>query len=146
MTHLTAPYARRAYYYETDKMGIIHHSNYIRWFEEARIDFMQQTGLKYDDMENKGIIMPVIEVSCKYIVSVHFNEAVEIFTSLKLFNGVRAVYNYEIYNASGLAATGQSSHCFLDNVTRTPINLKNRYPEFYKNGLLFLKGNKNEHL
>lgn len=86
------PYKRHVFYYETDKMEIVHHSNYIRWMEEARLDYMQQVGLNYEDMEKNGIIMPVIEISCKYIFSVRFNEAVNIYTELLFFNGIRAEF------------------------------------------------------
>ena len=72
------PYERNAKYYETDQMGIIHHSNYIRWFEEARVDAMEQAGIPYDKMEEMGIMSPVLGVECKYIHSVHFNENVKI--------------------------------------------------------------------
>ena len=61
------PYQHIAQYYETDQMGIIHHSNYIRWFEESRIDYLKQIGLPYEDMEKNGMISPVLEVSCQYM-------------------------------------------------------------------------------
>ena len=142
MLYSAAPYIRRAYYYETDKMGIVHHSNYVRWFEEARMDYMKQSGFQYDEMEHSGIIMPVTGVSCKYTVSVRFDEAVKIFTKLEFFNGIRASYSYEIYSCDeNLAASGESSHCFLDLTNKTPVNLKKRYPEFYKRGLILLKEN-----
>lgn len=48
-------YERRAQYYETDQMGVVHHSNYIRWFEEARVFFMDQMGFGYDEMEKSGV-------------------------------------------------------------------------------------------
>ena len=60
------PYVHKVQYYETDKMGIVHHSNYIRWMEEARIDFLERMGWPYDRLENEGIISPVIGVDCKY--------------------------------------------------------------------------------
>ena len=60
------PYRHQAQYYETDQMGIVHHSNYIRWMEEARIDFMKQAGLSYRKMEALEIIIPVLEVQCVY--------------------------------------------------------------------------------
>ncbi len=60
------PYERKIYYYETDQMKIVHHSNYIRWFEEARIDFMKKMGLPYDEIEKRGILIPVLEASCRY--------------------------------------------------------------------------------
>lgn len=127
------PYGRRAYYYETDRMGIIHHSNYIRWFEEARLDFMKQAGLLYTDMEADGILMPVVSVSCRYRTPVLFDEDVNIKVRFEEFNGVRAAYSYEIIKVAdgSIAATGQSEHCFIDEKTRRPVNLKKRYNDFY---------------
>lgn len=140
MPYLALPYKRQVFYYETDKMGIVHHSNYIRWIEEARLDFMQQAGLSYENMEKNGIIMPVIEVSCKYIISVRYNEVVNIYTKPVFFNGIKAVFSYEIYAQDNemLAASGESSHCFLDDSKRTPVSLKRRYPEFYERGRALL--------
>ena len=71
-------YEHQAQYYETDQMGIIHHSNYIRWFESARIQYMQEIGVDYRDMEKEGIISPVLEVNCVYRSMVHFGDRVEI--------------------------------------------------------------------
>ena len=56
-------------YYETDKMGITHHSNYIRWMEEARIDFLSKIGWNYAKLEEEGIISPVVAVDCIYLHS-----------------------------------------------------------------------------
>ena len=60
------PYERSVYYYETDRMGIVHHSNYIRWFEEARVDFLNQIGYPCSQIEEEGIMMPVLSVSSTY--------------------------------------------------------------------------------
>ena len=68
------PYEHHAKYYETDQMGIIHHSNYIKWMEEARMDLMEQIGLSYKQMEEMEIISPVLSVSCEYHSMVHFDE------------------------------------------------------------------------
>ena len=59
------PYIHHAKYYETDQMRIVHHSNYIRWMEEARMDAMSQFGISYRDMEENGVISPVVSVSCR---------------------------------------------------------------------------------
>ena len=67
-------YRRKVFYYETDQMGIVHHSNYIRWFEEARIDYMEQLGLGYDKMEEQGIISPVLSVEASYLRMLLFYE------------------------------------------------------------------------
>lgn len=52
------PYERTAHYYETDRMGIIHHSNYIRWFEETRIHYLDKAGYPYSEMEKDGVMIP----------------------------------------------------------------------------------------
>lgn len=55
---MSTPYSRRVHYYETDQMGIVHHSNYIRWFEEARTAYMDQNGIGYADVEAQGVQDP----------------------------------------------------------------------------------------
>ena len=59
-------YRHKVQYYETDKMGITHHSNYIRWMEEARVDFLEKEGWPYQRFEEEGLISPVISVECRY--------------------------------------------------------------------------------
>ena len=89
------PYQHLAKYYETDQMGIIHHSNYIRWFEEARIDFMNQIGLTYKTMEKEGIISPVLEVSCKYLQMMYFDDIATIKVKIDEYSSVRFACSYE---------------------------------------------------
>ena len=126
----TEPYLRRAYYYETDRMSIVHHSNYIRWMEEARLDLMRQSGYDYPAIERLGIIMPVVDVSCRYLHSVRYDEQVSIRAYLSRYNGIRAAFRYEMLLPDGTCAvTGTSSHCFLDEAGRFPVNLKRRAPE-----------------
>ena len=60
------PYKHTVQYYETDRMGFVHHSNYIRWMEEARSDFFDQIGWPYVKTEEMGIISPVVALDCKY--------------------------------------------------------------------------------
>ncbi len=131
---MQTPYIRRVHYYETDQMGIVHHSNYIRWFEEARTAYMDQNGVGYADVEARGVQIPVVSVSCSYHTAVQFDQTIEIDTRLTFFNGVRAVYQYEIHPAPGgpLLAEGRSEHCFIDARTRAPLNLKKRLPDFYE--------------
>lgn len=137
-----APYTRRAYYYETDKMGIVHHSNYIRWFEEARIDFMRRAGLDCAALESRGIMIPVTGVEAKYRSSIFFDEEVEVRPRLIFFNGVRAAFSYEIYGVERnvLAVTGESWHCFIDVNTRAPVRMKKAEPEFCRRALELVEG------
>ena len=119
------PYVRRAMYYETDQMGVVHHTNYIRWFEEARVDLLRQCGIDYREMETRGIIIPVVDMQCSYLTSVRFDDVVEIHLTLTKYTGVRMCFSYEVrFAESGiLAATGKSTHCFVDSSGK-PIGLK----------------------
>ena len=111
------PYEREVFYYETDKMGIVHHSNYVKWLEEARNNFMVQIGYPFDKVENENLMVPVLDVYCKYIKAFRFGDSFSIRLIPKGFNGLRFSMDYEIRNKSNgeIYATGSSSHCFVNN-------------------------------
>ena len=127
------PYLRHVNYYETDQMAIVHHSNYICWFEEARLDFMNQIGINYRTFEKTGLIIPVVDVSCKYLISAKYDDMLSIRAILTQFTGVRMAFRYEVrFRDTGeLAATGTSTHCFLDE-HRNPVSIKRRDPALYE--------------
>lgn len=126
-------YQRRAQYYETDQMGIIHHSNYIRWFEEARMRFMEEVGFSYAMVEAMGIIIPVLSVQCEYRTMVHYNDVVDIYTKITKFTGVKMTVSYRVFDheTGELRCTGESSHAFLDKAYK-PIRMKKEYPALYE--------------
>lgn len=126
-------YIHKVNYYETDKMGVTHHSNYIRWMEEARVDFLEQIGYGYDKLEKDGIISPVIGVEADYKESTAFGDIVEINISVKEFKGVKLVLNYEMKNAKtqDLVLIGKTKHCFVNDENK-PIILKKTFPDFDK--------------
>ncbi len=131
-------YRHRVQYYETDKMGIVHHSNFIRWMEEARVDFLAQSGWNYDRLESMGIVSPVLAVECKYRLSVRFPELITIKVSVAKFDGLKLRINYDMLNEKGdIVCKAHSEHCFLDSDGR-PIRMKNDYPEFYKSMMYYL--------
>ena len=68
------PYTHKTQYYETDQMGVIHNSNYFRWFEEARTDFMERVGLPYAKMEEMGLRIAVTDSACSYKSPVHYGD------------------------------------------------------------------------
>ena len=113
-------YDRSINYYETDQMGIVHHSNYIRYFEEARLDMMEH-----------GLIIPVLSVACEYIKPVLFGEKVQIHTRLVKFDGIKMQFVYEIYCEGELRTKGESRHCFLDKEMK-PVRMKRQFPEIYQ--------------
>lgn len=123
-------YIHKVSYYETDKMGITHHSNYIRWMEEARIYFFENIGFGYDKIEESGIISPVIGINCEYKESTTFNDEISIDVKIKEFKGVRMVVEYKMENAKTgkLVLVGTSQHCFLDKNKR-PVRLQKEFPE-----------------
>lgn len=126
-------YEHKVQYYETDQMGVVHHSNYIRWFEECRVDVMEKEGLGYDRMEEEGIICPVTSVSCQYEAMTKFGEIVEIIPKIEKNNGIRLVISYVVKDkkTGTIRCTGESSHCFLDEKGH-PVSLKRSSPEFYE--------------
>ena len=124
-------YDRSINYYETDQMGIVHHSNYIRYFEEARLDMTEQVGLSYAAMEEHGLIIPVLSVACEYIKPVLFGDKVQIHTRLVKFDGIKMQFVYEIYCEGELRTKGESRHCFLDKEMK-PVRMKRQFPEIYQ--------------
>lgn len=124
-------YTHTVQYYETDKMGITHHSNYIRWMEEARVALLDSIGFGYAKLEEAGIISPVINVNCNYKKTTTFPETITIDVSVKTFNGVKMTLEYIMKNDDGIVVCeAQSSHAFL-SPKGTPLRLKNEYPDFY---------------
>jgi acyl-CoA thioester hydrolase len=121
-------------YYETDQMQIVHHSNYIKWFEEARTYLMDEMGFGYDRMEAEGIIVPVISVFSEYKTMTRFGETVSIEAKVKEFTGVKLIVSYEIrdHESRELRCLGETKHAFLDKETHRPLSLKRNHKEIFE--------------
>ena len=130
------PYLRKTHYYETDQMGVIHHANYVRWLEEARVDFMEQIGFGYDLSVRSGIDFAVLGVALDYRSMVRFGDTVCIEMSITSLTSARMTIRYRITDAkSGVLRTeGESRHCYFDASRQRPVSLKKALPELY--GLL----------
>ncbi len=130
-------YRHKVQYYETDQMGIVHHSNYIRWFEEARMAFLEQMGMPYQKMEEMGIFSPVLSVEADYLRMVQYGTSVLIRVTIEEYNGIKLEVSYQVTDKStGMVhCKGITRHCFLNEKGR-PIYLKKNYPEIHK---LFMK-------
>ena len=125
-------YERTVQYYETDKMGITHHSNYIRWMEEARVDFLEQIKWNYAKLEEMGIISPVVSVDVSYKKPTTFSDEVTIKVDIVEYNGIKLVFNYEMKNSKKeVVCVAKSSHCFVskDNVI---LIVKDKWPDLDK--------------
>lgn len=125
-------YIHKVQYYETDQMKVAHHSNYIRWMEEARTDYLDAVGVSYAEMERRGIISPVLTVSCQYHTMTRYGESVRVETRLTEMGNVRYRLSYRIVDAvtGELRATGESTHCFIDPENRV-ISLKKADPDAF---------------
>ena len=127
----THQYQHKVQYYETDQMGMVHHSNYIRWFEEARVDYLAAVGLPYDQMEAEGVGSPVLSVQCQYKSKVVFGETVTLHVSLLKYNGLRMTIGYQVLGSDGkVRCVGESGHCFLNREGR-PVTLAKVKPEWH---------------
>lgn len=125
-------YERKAFYHETDQMGVIHHSNYLRWLEEARIFFLDNLGLSYKKMEEIGIISPVVSIKLDYVKPVHFDDYVLIDMKVIKYTGVKMIFEYVIRDKStnDVMVRAESSHCFTNG--KNVISFKREYPEYHK--------------
>lgn len=124
-------YEHKIQYYETDKMGITHHSNYIRFMEEARIAWLDEIGWSFDKLEKMGLTSPVISVKCEYKKTTTYPDIILIKTSLDSYNGVKMKIKYEMMNkeTGEIVVIGETGHCFL-NEKGLPIIIKKSHPEF----------------
>ena len=127
-------YIHKVQYYETDRMGLVHHSNYIRWMEEARVDWLEKIGMGFDKLEEMGITSPLLSVNCKYKFGSTFGDSVEIKTKVKKYNGVKITIAYIMtkVGTGEIVATGETELCFINFKTRRPIILKKENLELDK--------------
>ncbi len=124
-------YERTVNYYETDKMGVVHHSNYIRFLEEARCYWLEAIDMPYELLEKEGVNIPVIGVNCTYKNHVTFGDTILIIPYVKDYSGVRMTVGYNVINKSNnqTVIIAETKHCFTDKNLR-PINLKKYKKEF----------------
>jgi len=122
-------YTRPVYYYETDKMGVVHHSNYIRWLEEARTFFFNEKNLAYVETESFGVLCPITEASLKFKYPARYGDTFTVKLKLTKYTGVRFFVEYIVENQKGdLLMEGKSSHAFI-NKDFKPVSLAHAIPE-----------------
>lgn len=124
------PYHHEVKYYECDGMGITHHSNYIRFMEEARVDWMDQLGYGFDRMEAEGVVSPVVSVDCRYRVPTKFKDIIEISVSIDHLSELKISFAYTMKVSGRTVCTATSTHCFLEN--GRAVALSHRFPVLFK--------------
>ena len=136
------PYIRKVNYYETDKMGITHHSNYVRYMEEARLHFLDELGWSFDKLEEEGISSPVISISCNYKKTTTFPDEIHIEVFVEKLSAFKTVFGYIFTVNQEVVFTASSSHCFFDK-GGNPVMLKKAYPKMYEAFTEYLKTDEN---
>lgn len=109
-------------YYETDQMGIVHHSNYVRYFECGRVDMLKKLGLPIEKIEEAGVMMPVVSVECKYKMPARMGETLKVVTWIDEIPRAKLVIRNQVYNPEGLlCCEGAVVLGFIDSVSRRPV-------------------------
>lgn len=124
-------YKHKIQYYETDKQGVTHHSNYIRIMEETRVDAMERMGFGYERMEEAGVFSPVMGVTCDYKRPTTFPDIIEVELTVSELSRLKARFSYQMTCRGKLVCTGTSLHCFLDRNGR-PVSIEEYFPEFHQ--------------
>ncbi|MEO0555358.1 MAG: thioesterase family protein [Bacteroidota bacterium] len=111
----------RVRYADTDQMGYVYYGNYAAYYETGRVEALRALGLTYRELEESGVMMPVLENHSKYIAPALYDELLTITTSIKQKPEVRITFEYEIHNESGsLIHTGETKLVFVNMTTKRP--------------------------
>ena len=124
-------------YYETDQMGIVHHSNYIRYFECGRSDMMEKAGLPIHKIEEAGVVLPVVGVECRYRQSAKMGDRLRIVSIIDKVPLAKLIVRSEIFNASTgvLLCEGKVTLGFLDSRSRRPVRCPESLVQVIEKGI-----------
>ncbi|CAM3879907.1 thioesterase family protein [Cohnella lubricantis] len=137
----------RVRYGETDRMAVVYHTNYINWFEIGRTEWIRHTGLAYRAIEERGLLLPVVNLECSYIQPARYDDVVTVFTRVTEFTKVRIRFEYQVllgdYTDGGaeaecaevpegkVLARGASLHGWINNNWKV-VALDRTAPEIYE--------------
>lgn len=112
----------RVRYGETDQMGFVYYGVYAQYYEVGRVEAMRSLGFSYKEMEESGVLMPVINLTVNYKKPARYDDEVRIVTTVKDMPGVRITFHYECYNQQNdLLNTGHVTLVFIDKVKNKPM-------------------------
>lgn len=124
----------RVRYSETDQMGIVYHSNYFPWFEEARTGLFEAVmGMTYQELEEQGILFPLVECNCRFRRPAHYADRLAVRARVREVKGARVTIEYEAYRQPDgeLLACGFTTHVFVGRDFK-PLNILRVKPEVYQ--------------
>jgi len=120
----------RVRYGETDQMGYMYYGNYAQYYEVGRVEMLRSLGMSYSSMEADGIMMPVLELKCKYIKPALYDQEITVKTIIKTLPGVRIFFEYELYNEKEeLINLGSTTLVFVDMKKNKPTNPPENFME-----------------
>ena len=113
----------RVRYAETDQMAIAHHANYVVWFEIGRTDVCRDAGISYREIEERGVLLVVVEIGCRYSIPFRYDDEVLIRTTVGEVGSRSLTFRYALFDGAGetLHATGFTKHVWVDRATRKPV-------------------------
>lgn len=114
----------RVLYADTDQMGVVNHATYLRWFEQARAEWLRRLGYTYREMEGAGVMLPIYELQVRYLKPARYDDVLELYAHLAPPTVVRLIFSYQIRRAEDgeLLITGTTSHASIDRNGR-PIRM-----------------------
>lgn len=119
----------RVRYAETDQMGVVYHGNYAQYFEIGRVEWLRNKGVSYKELEQGGIMLPVVSLSMNYRKPAYYDEELTIVTKLRFLGGVKIEFDYEIFNGKAeLLTNAHTVLVFVDMQTKRPVPV----PEYLK--------------
>lgn len=127
----------RVRYADTDKMGVVYHSNYAVYFEVGRTEMFRSIGLPYDEMEKNNVMLPLVDLHINYKRPAKYDDLVTVTTTLREMPGVKIRFDYEIHNEQGeLLVDGYATLVFIDTTrnrpTRMPDNIREVIEPYFK--------------
>ncbi|MCK8828501.1 acyl-CoA thioesterase [Natroniella acetigena] len=126
-------YQIRVTYQQTDRMGVVYYANYLHWFEIGRTELLRHLGVSYKEIEERGIVLPVVESHCNYHAPARYDDLVDIYTEVEELKRTKITFNYKIVRAEDekLLTTGSTVHPFVNHGFK-PLSLKKAQPELWK--------------
>lgn len=123
----------RVRYSETDQMGYVYYGNYASYYEIGRVETLRQLGFSYKEMENSGVMMPVINLQCNFHLPGKYDELLTIKVRIPTFPKARILFEYEIFNEQDqLINTGETTLVFIKMDTNRPCRMPEPLVEFLK--------------
>ena len=121
--------AHKVNFYDTDAMAVVHHSNYIRWFEIGRVEFLRQAGITLTELMDDGYVFPITEVSAKYMNSGYFDDELIIETTPVALTKAKMAFSYRVLRACDdtVRVTGFTQKVFTSRATGKITRLPDKY-------------------